>query len=329
MSETAATQLRRLLLLIPRVADGEPHRVDALLAEAGVDRRTLVRDLEALTDRFGEPGGFVAGLEVRLDGTHVELRTDHFRRPMRLTLGELCALELGLAMLAGERPPEERTAIERARDRLRQAIAHAPAADRWLADGAPAPLHAEAAPADARERALLAELRAARRLRRKVRVRYRKPDDTAASERTVCPYALVAARGAWYLIAWCEAGAGVRVFRLDRMDGVAATVERYEVPASFEPAAVLQDGRMFVGGERPLGEVVVRYSPRVARWVAEREGRAPDADGSLTVAYPLGDAGWAVRHVLQYGAEAEVVAPAGVRALVAARLDAMLGAAGD
>ena len=57
----------------------------------------------------------------------------------------------------------------------------------------------------------------------------------------------------------------------------------------------------------------VRYSPRIARWIAEREGVQPDADGSLTLDHPLLDVQWGVRHVLQYGPDAEVLEPNDVR----------------
>lgn len=64
----------------------------------------------------------------------------------------------------------------------------------------------------------------------------------------------------------------------------------------------------------------VSYSPRIARWIAEREQGEQQADGSFVVEHPLADDEWAVRHVLQYGPEAEVIAPERVRALVAERV---------
>lgn len=70
--------------------------------------------------------------------------------------------------------------------------------------------------------------------------------------------------------------------------------------------------------------LVVRYSARVARWIAEREGRPVEANGSLTMTHPLADTDWAVRHVLQYGPDAEVVAPPRVRDAVRARLERIL-----
>ena len=51
-----------------------------------------------------------------------------------------------------------------------------------------------------------------------------------------------------------------------------------------------------------------------------------EADGSLTVDHPLVDMQWGVRHVLQYGPDAEVLEPAEVREDVARRLAALVGA---
>lgn len=68
----------------------------------------------------------------------------------------------------------------------------------------------------------------------------------------------------------------------------------------------------------------VRYSPRIARWIAEREGKALAADGSLEMEHPLPDWEWGMRHVLQYGRDAEVVEPAALRERLKARLDERL-----
>ena len=41
--------------------------------------------------------------------------------------------------------------------------------------------------------------------------------------------------------------------------------------------------------------------------------------------HPIADGEWAIRHVLQYGPDAEVVAPEELRAAVRARLEQMAG----
>ena len=313
MSETAAAQLRRVLHIIPELADDEEHAIDDVAARLGIDRRTLLRDLRSISERFDDPGGFVEGVSIFIDQDGVSVHANHFLRPMRLALAELGALELGLAMLRSERPPEEQRTIDGARARLRQVITALPAeavAEELRVAGTE--------PVDV---ALLAEVRRALRERRKLRLTYQKPDAGDPDARLVRPYAVVHASGAWYLVGHCERSEGVRVFRLDRIRAAAAIEEMFEMPADFAVDGIVRDGRVFHADR--ADRLVVRYSPRIARWIAEREGRGVDPDGSLTVDHPMAELEWAVRHVLQYGPDAEVVEPPAVRAAVRDRLQRM------
>jgi len=68
----------------------------------------------------------------------------------------------------------------------------------------------------------------------------------------------------------------------------------------------------------------VALTKAIARWIAERAGKELAADGSLTLEHPLADEHWLVRHVLQYGADAEVIDPPEGRAAVRERLRAIV-----
>ena len=309
---SAAEQLRRVLLLIPRLADGEPHSLETVSRMAGVDRSVVLRDIESISERFEAPGGFVEGLQIFIEADDVSVIPNHFLRPMRLTRSELLALELGLAMLRGERPPEEHRAIDGATTRLRQAIAKLP--DEEIADGLRV---ASVSPAGDLEH--LRRLREAFRARRKVRLTYRKADEEEPSSRVICPYGIVFANGMWYAVAQCESSEGIRIFRLDRVEQVEPLEARYDSPREFSVEAVVQEGKAFQSAE--AGTLRVRYSPRIARWIAEREGKQVGEDGSLVMDHPLADRDWAVRHVLQYGPDAEVLEPAEVREAIVGRLE--------
>ncbi len=311
MAETAATQLRRLLAVIPALADGEEHSLADIAARVNVAPGTLLRDLQSLAVRFDEPGGFVEGLQLYIEADRVSAVTNHFLRPMRLTLQELHALDLGLSMLRLERPPHEHGTIERARERLRKAMVHIPPGD--LRDG----VRVAELPVQGHEDHLSA-LREALRARHKVELTYRRASSPESSTRTICPYAFVVASGTWYLIAYCETARSVRVFRLDRIMEVRPLDNPYEVPETFTVSQYLSEGRVFHHPEPR--RMRVRYSPAIARWIAERERVEPDSDGSVTIDHPLADEDWGVRHVLQYGAEAEVLEPAELRRLVGERL---------
>jgi predicted DNA-binding transcriptional regulator YafY len=313
VSEQAATQLRRLLSTIPRLADGDAHPIAEVAKRAGTTPQLLLKDLHAVSERFGEPAGFVEGLQIFNDGTSVQLVSRDFRRPMGLTRPELWALELGLAILAQERPPDERAVLDSARDRVRRAVAKMPAEE--IGEGSRV---AELAPV---EPAHLAALRTAARSRRKARIAYRRGDEEEAGERVVCPYTLLVSRGAWYLVAYCERSTDIRVFRLDRIDGVEPLAERFERPASYSPSDYVREGMVFRAEEAPT--MTVRYSARIARWLAEREGVEPDASGSVTVEHPMADVEWGVRHVLQYGADAEAIHPPELRSAISDQLDVL------
>ncbi len=319
MSATAAEQLRRLLLLLPELADDEEHRIDEVASRLSVDRKTLQGDLQSLADRTDVPGGFIEGVSITFDDEYLSVYSHHFRRPMRLTVRELAALDLGLAMLRSERTPDEHAVMEQARVRLGQALAELPD-DESAGDIAPRMASlAELDPAATKVHRLL---RQAARERRRATITYRKANESAASARVICPYGLIFSSGSWYVVAHCERSEALRVFRLDRIEEVELGDGGFEPPDAFTFESVVREGRVF-HTEDPVETVTIRYSPAVARWIAEREEAIPSEDGSLTIEYPLGDDDWVVRHVLQYGPDAEVLAPARIRARLAGLLRGM------
>jgi len=313
MIQTAASQLRRILHLIPRLADGEEHSLDSIAAMLRVEVATVRKDLRSLVDRYQEPGGFVEAVQVYLEADRVSLVSNHFLRPMRLTSQELCALELGLAMLGSERP-DERSTINSARARLRNLITKLPVTT------PPGDMY-HASIGAAVDGTHLAAVRRALRSRQKLSLTYRGGAAAAPEARIIAPYAMVASKGMFYVVAYCERSEGLRIFRLDRVEGAEVMPERFDLPPTFSLDNVLQEGRAFQA--QPTESLRVRYAPRVARWIAERERVPLDGDGSVTIAHPLADTAWAVRHVLQYGPDAEVVEPEEVRALVRRRLEEM------
>ncbi|MBC7895170.1 MAG: WYL domain-containing protein [Cytophagaceae bacterium] len=317
-SATAAGQLSRILHAIPRISGDRPERLSRLAEALDTDVDTLRRDLFALGDRYDVPGGFVEGVRLYLEADRVSADTNHFRRPMRLTVAELCALELGLAVLQSRRPPDERAPVAAARERLRKVITKLPndpmpglLPDLAIAEDAPAPA--------------LDVLRTSIAARHKLRLSYRRSGSSASSERTIHPYGLVHSNGMLYIVAWCEVARDVRTFRLDRIQSLDATPDTFSRDDGIELDSLLGAHRALMK-EDQHAVMRVRYSPQVARWVAEREGRELAADGSLVIDHPLADIEWGLRHVLQYGAEAEVLAPPSMREAVKARVDAMLAA---
>jgi proteasome accessory factor C len=236
---------------------------------------------------------------------------------MRITIPELCALELGLAMLGASSVGADRDAVSRARKRIRDAIVAMPESaaqshESWHANG-------PATPADEKT---LTVLQDAARLNRKAKIVYQKGSSAESSERVVHPYAVVPVRGAWFLVAHSEPSDDIRFFRVDRVLSAILLDDSFERRGDVDVDALVSVDRALVS---PSAErLVVRYSPRIARWISEREEGESGADRSFTVSHPLNDDAWAVRHALQYGPEAEVIGPPRVRERVAETLRGML-----
>ncbi len=73
----------------------------------------------------------------------------------------------------------------------------------------------------------MSELRQAVREQRKTRFRYLDRAQ-AGTERTVQPLGLYYWGQTWTLAAWCELRQGFRNFRVDRIDGLQITEEKFE-----------------------------------------------------------------------------------------------------
>jgi predicted DNA-binding transcriptional regulator YafY len=78
----------------------------------------------------------------------------------------------------------------------------------------------------------------------------------------------------------------------------------------------VRGARHLFSGDAPL-TALVAFSARIKRWIRERYPDGEDApDGRYLVRFPVADPRWLAREVLQYGAEAEVLEPKGVREVV-------------
>ena len=111
MADTAAQQLRRILTVIPRFADDEDHEIEEIAKAAGTTKEQMLRDFDSITQRF-DVAGFVDSVQITVGHRTVSMLASEFHRPMRLTMPELCALELGLTMLRLERTPADHAAID-------------------------------------------------------------------------------------------------------------------------------------------------------------------------------------------------------------------------
>lgn len=308
----AAGQLERILHILPKAAQDGGATLEELSQALEVDPKVVVKDLTQVTNRsFYLPAGG-GDLMLEIDGERVNLFSEGlFDRPVRLSMPEAVCLGLALrGRLAGRWVQDADSEVEDDAAQLLHSLETTLttiSTEEVMARFEAADLRPD--PAGIREVLSLAV-----EAREECRIEYLNPGEESPEDRTVQPYAMAHGEGRWYLLGWCPVSEGIRTFRMDRVLDVERTGVRFPAPEEFDPADFIEGGRVFRPNETL--EVKVRFSPRIARWLAERmEGRS-EGDGSLTVTYEVCDPHWIVREVLQYGPDAEVLEPEEVRGWV-------------
>lgn len=339
---TAEAQLERLLWLIAAASVEGGAPLDELARGLDSDVDDVLDDVETLTSRaFYHPPGEGDDLQVLIedDGRLRIWTARELRRPMRLTVREALALGLGLRLLAMRHAEPRAERLRALAGRLEREL---PADDVAALDA----LHALDAGTD--PSGALATLERATRERWRVEIDYLKQGAPAPETRTVEPYALAYADGAWYCLGRCARAGAVRSFRVDRVmearlanadggDGGGSVPTRapdFDVPDDFRIDDFMSGGHVYQPPEdAEETEVRVRYSPRIAAWIREHglldgpvAGTQDADDGGLIVRHLVVDPDWLVRRVLGYGGEAAVLEPADVRERVAAAALRIAGA---
>ncbi|HFQ90999.1 MAG TPA: WYL domain-containing protein [Desulfobulbus sp.] len=167
------------------------------------------------------------------------------------------------------------------------------------------------------------------RQQRRMTFRYRSgTGDT--SERTVDPLKLVSYQGRWYLLGWCHLRRERRLFHLGRVSATALLAETADHGLARDDDWLTASFGIFKGP--PRYRVTIRFTGKAARlvrhqfWHAEQEMHTEGDDIIMTL--PVADDREIMMKVLQFGADARVLAPAELRHRLAAetrRMAALYG----
>lgn len=308
-------RLARLLALVPYFIARPGMPIEAAATDFGVPAKQLRRDLELLW-MCGLPGygpGDLIDLSFSQDTVTVTFDAG-MRRPLRLTAAEATSLLVALRALAETPGVADTDAVQRALAKIEAAVGQAQPGGVVVGRL----VHDSDAAAAARE-----AVRRALDRGRALWLRYYTASRDEITERTVDPMRLLLVEGRSYLEAWCRQAAGVRLFRLDRVEEVRELAEAAAPPAGAQPTDV-SEGTFRPDPAQPVAEL--ELAPE-ARWVAEYYPvvEAVELPGDrLRVAMRYGDESWMARLVLSLGGDAVVRRPEELAARVRERASAAL-----
>jgi predicted DNA-binding transcriptional regulator YafY len=146
---------------------------------------------------------------------------------------------------------------------------------------------------------------------RRLDIRYR--EGSTVVSRRLHPLGLVLKAGVWYLLA--QRRGEERVYRVSRIVSARERAEPGERPPDFDLAAAWADRSVAFERSRPQVEVTVRVPRSEIRFL--RGARVVDDGEPPTVVAPFSGLDRAFYALLAYGPDAEVLAPAELRARIA------------
>ena len=151
---------------------------------------------------------------------------------------------------------------------------------------------------------------------------YERMNDAAPEERVVEPLHVACIENAWYLLAREVSTGHLRLYCLVRMRELRATGRRFVPPADFDAEALFANAIGAFGGEKPV-RVVLRLRNPAARAVRERRWHASQdvsrrGEGETIAEFLVSDTPDLFQFVMRWGADAEVLEPASLRAKVLA-----------
>jgi predicted DNA-binding transcriptional regulator YafY len=302
-------QLERIMEIDRRIRDGQYPNPNQIAKDLEVSRRVIFVDRDFMITRLGAPIEFdrIRGGWYYSDETWV-------LPGMIVTEGELLAFFLSVEVAKRYLGTGLESTLRSAVEKLSKSIKGSVSVDldtlkSHYSFTAPTLLATN-------EGALLA-LHQAVGESKKVWMRYYTASRDDHTERVVHPYHLSNIRGDWYLIAFDELRQEIRNFSVGRIEEWKCLTARFKRKPDFSVAQYMMSAFQAERGSE-VTDVIIRFSSPAARYVREKNWHdsqqiEEQADGVVILKFQTSGLGEVKRWVLQYGANAEVIAPSHLR----------------
>ena len=162
--------------------------------------------------------------------------------------------------------------------------------------------------------------------RRRLDMRYYSMSRDQENQRQVDPYHLTVYDGGFYLVGYCYLRKTERIFAVERIRELRMLAMRFQARPGFNVEEYLKHVWGIVKGE--IVPVQVIFTRSVARYIQDRLWHPSQkfrelADGRLEMSLRVADTLELRRWVLGYGADAEIVSPAGLRESLRENVEAL------
>lgn len=285
--------------------------IEELAEESGVNRRTIHRDLNAISD-----AGYPLTAEWSGDRKLYRFITG-FRDvpPISFSLQELLTLYFlrsSLEILQGTPFHDDLAAIFR---KVNSVLPPRYAAHLERISRITIPLLQGRRDYSAAA-AILSGLRRALLYQNRIELLYRAPSKKRAERYSVDPYTLVFYKGGLYLLGFAHKRKAVRTFAVERIASLETGRERFDLPHDYRPEERFR-GAFGIVDEEPF-HVRVKFAPQIAHAISGRSWHPSQklrktGDGGAELSFSAGGRLEILSWLLSYGSMAELLEPQELR----------------
>jgi len=288
-----------------------PNMTSRDLAEHfGVSRRTIFRDLRALSDSgvpltYAEEGGY-------------EILEGYQLPPLMLTAREAATLLMGTAFMRLQSDPSLSKDADQVGLKIRSVL---PREIREYVDSLQGrtvldPYWIHAGQAEEEQEGSWYRLSEAVARDRRVIMQYYVESRGESTKRTVDPLGLVYYTDHWNLIAFDHLRGEIRNFRLDRIESLHVLSERFEKPEGFDLVAHLEAEGVRPSQKRIELEFTQAVWPRARVGIPARIDEETHGNEGVRVIFRFDNLDYVAGWLLRFGADVRVLAPADLQKLV-------------
>lgn len=174
---------------------------------------------------------------------------------------------------------------------------------------------------------MLEKLRSALLYQQKIRLHYKTPSRKSIEIYTVDPYSFIFFKGGLYLQGLAHNRGSIRTFAVERIVDIAIESERFEIPDEYVPEK--QFGESFgIVNEKPL-ELKLRFSKQISHSITDRIWHPSQSiicldSGEVELRFTAGGRMELIAWILSYGSHVELLEPLDLRKEIAEMASAMV-----
>lgn len=260
MSGNDYLQLSRILLLIPRLTKKEGVSIAKVCSDLQISREQLIKDIELISmTSYGDFGGHEL-IDICIERDKLYVYTGGlFKRPMRLTYGEVLALKIGSELVSQQGLFSDQQEMYNLREKIEQLAV--------IKSDEIRPANLQFEYPDTTPRKVIQTLLQALKDKCKIQVHYYTASRNKFSEKILHLYYLVCHNLQWYLIAYCPDVKEIRRYRMDRMNNLEILPNAFRMPKKFSVREHLSDN-MYISPKSPQ-KLTLRFHKTVTRWIME------------------------------------------------------------